>query len=438
MVKSDPQPGEGDFRRGVTLLQAGQGEQASQAFNLAAETGHLEARFQLALLCVRQERAQGGGEGQAVLHLEAILQACAAGQPYAGEDRVCFALGNLYAEERQTRPQAIRTYRRGLALNPLSAPGHDSLGLVLLESGQFLGALGEFKVAIQLDPSLASPYVHLARLFFHHVETEELAQEYAHVAEEFGPRSSQVLARLSLEMMELSREQTYQGLYSKGHQLKNLMGLMGSRLRGLMRQVKGHPAWESEMAELVTEQERLYGEWVKYLGAMKPEQVRLALLDPALVVQRVFAALRIQAGPVHLHLRIQEEVPPIEADERLLREALLNLCLNALEALGGRSGHLTVGLGCDLDQALVFIEVEDDGPGIPPEHLEHVFDPGFSTKEQGNGYGLSIARRIAHAHHGELRVKSRMGHGTVFRLDLPINFEVAHSAAQLQALAEDP
>ncbi|MBI2506204.1 MAG: hypothetical protein HYW07_23555 [Candidatus Latescibacteria bacterium] len=426
------QAGEGDFRQGVVLLQAGQVSQAAQVFSQAAEAGHLEARFQLALLCVRQGRSQGGSTRQAIAHLEAILQACEAGQSYGGEDRVCFALGNLYAEELQTRPQAIRIYRRGLALNPLSAPGHDSLGLLLLESGQFLGALGEFKVAIQLDPVLASPYVHLARLFFYHVEAEELSQEYGHIAEEFGPRAPQVLARLSLELMELSREQTYQGLYSKGHQLKNLMGLMGSRMRGLMRQARGSAAWEGELSELAAEQERLYGEWVKYLGAMKPEQVRLALLDPTLVVRRVCEAVRIQASPVRLLLRIQEEVPPVEADERLLREALLNLCLNALEALGGRSGNLTVGLGCDLDQALVFIEVEDDGPGIPPEHLDHIFDPGFSTKEQGNGYGLSIARRIAHAHHGELRVKSRMGHGTVFRLDLPINFEV--SAAQLQAL----
>ncbi len=427
-------PGEPEFRRGVALLQTGQTQQAAQVFELAGAAGHLEARFQLALLCVRQGRAKGGGAEQAISYLEGILAACDGGQQYAGEDRACFTLGNLYAEEVQTRPRAIRTYRRGLALNPLSAPGHDNLGLVLLECGQILGALGEFKVALQLDPALATPYVHLARLLFHHVEPEALAQEYAHIAEDFGPRSPEVLARLSLELMELSREQTYQGLYSKGHQLKNLMGLMGSRLRGLARQVKGNAAWEAELAELAAEQERLYGEWVKYLGAMKPEEVRLVLLDPSSVVQRVFSALRIQAGRVRLQLRIQDEVPPVEADERLLREALLNLCLNGLEALAGRTGNLTVGLGCDLDQGVVFFEVEDDGPGIAPEHLDHIYDPGFSTKEKGNGYGLSIARRIAHAHHGELRAKSRLGHGTVFRLDLPINFEVAQSVAQLQAL----
>ena len=67
--------------------------------------------------------------------------------------------------------------------------------------------------------------------------------------------------------------------------------------------------------------------------------------------------------------------------------------------------------------------MEDDGGGIPAELLEHVFDPGYTTKDHGNGYGLAIARRIAQAHHGELRVKSRVGHGSVFRLDLPVNLD---------------
>ena len=123
-------------------------------------------------------------------------------------------------------------------------------------------------------------------------------------------------------------------------------------------------------------------------------------------------------------MRVQEGVPRIEADERMLREATTNLCLNALEVLEQEGGGLvTLGVGYDQERPGVFVEIEDDGPGIADEHLEHIFDPGFTTKEQGNGYGLSIAQRIASAHHGELRVKSRQGHGTVFRLDLPLNFE---------------
>lgn len=419
------------FRQGMWLLQAGRQQEAAAVFEELAGAGQLEARFQLGLLCIRQSRNRRELRPQAILHLEAILRACDEGRDYPGEDRVCFALGSLYGEEAETRAQAIKIYRRGLGVNPLSAAGHDSLGLLLLESGQALGALGEFKVALQLDPGLGSAYAHLARLFFHRVRPEELAQEYAHISEEFGARAPQVLARLSTELMELSRDQAYQGLYSRGHQLKNLMGLMGSRLRGLARRARGVSPWEGELGEVAAEQEHLYQEWVKYLGAMKPEPLHPVLLDPVRVVQRALEAVRIQAGASRLRLRVQEGVPAIEVDERLLREAVVNLCLNALEALGEKGGEVTVGLGCDPARAAVFIEVEDDGPGIPAEHLGHIFDPGFTTKEQGNGYGLSIARRIAHAHHGELRVKSRLGHGTVFRLDLPVDGEAADAQASV-------
>ena len=107
----------------------------------------------------------------------------------------------------------------------------------------------------------------------------------------------------------------------------------------------------------------------------------------------------------------------------MLREAMVNLCLNALEVLEeGSGGQVVIGVGYDQEGAQVYLEVEDDGPGIDDEYIELIFEPGFSTRERGNGYGLSIARRIAQAHHGALRVKSRKGHGTVFRLDLPVIF----------------
>ncbi|MEW6750584.1 MAG: ATP-binding protein [Candidatus Latescibacterota bacterium] len=365
---------------------------------------------------------------RAAAQYERILEAVENGAEYPQLDRVYFALGSLYDDEPQTAPQAILAYRRGLVLNPLSAVGHNSLGLLLMVGGQILGALGEFKVAIQLDPAFAAPYTSLARLLYYHVGHDALQQEYAHVVEEFGARAPQVLARLSLELAELAKQQAYEGVYTKGHQLKNLLGIAGSRLRGLARRCPVQGACAEELDGLLQEHERLYQEWVGFLGAMKPEVVRPAVVEPARLVQRVVDLLRSQAGRVPVHVRVQAGVPRIEADERMLREAVTNLCLNAVEALGDREGgRLTVGVGYDPGRSAVYIEVEDNGPGIPEEHLEHVFDAGFTTKKQGNGYGLSIARRIAQAHHGELRVKSRVGRGTVFRLDLPANIEAGSS-----------
>lgn len=423
-------PGDADllYKKGVCQAQAGLASEAIETLEAAAASGeHLEACYELGLLLAREGQRRRPLRQRAAEQFERILRAVEQGGHYGQVDRVCFALGSLYGEEEETRPQAAQAFRRGLVANPLSAVGHSSLGLLLMESGQTLGALGEFKVAIQLDPGLSAAYTGLARLLHLHVERGALELEYAHIVEEFGPRASHVLARLSEELIELARQQTYEGLYTKGHQLKNLLGIAGSRLRGLARrEVPG--ACADELEGLRQEHERLYQEWVGFLGAMKPEVVRPAVVEPARLVQRVVAVLRSQAGCVPVDVRVQEGVPRIMADERMLREAVTNLCLNAVQALEEHDGgRVTVGVGYDAARAGVFIEVEDDGPGIPEEHLERIFDAGFTTKKQGNGYGLSIARRIARAHHGELRVKSRVGRGTVFRLDLPVQLDAGTS-----------
>lgn len=422
------------FLQGLALRQTGRTTEAIEILEEAAAVAHQEARYQAAQLLSQQSRGRAEKRQRAIAHLEAILATDDHQTLAAGLDRVCFALGSLYAEESETRVDAIAAYRRGLGLNPLSPAGHNSLGTLLMESGQALGALGEFKVAIQLDPGLHGAYANLARLLFTHVRPADLAEEFEHICEDFGERAAAVLAQLSLELVELGRQQVYEGMYTKGHQLKNLLGVVGSRLRRAARQVGDQGAGAAELASVSAEHERLYEEWVGYLSAMTPDRLNATLFEPARVVRRVVEAVQTHAGRSQVQLRVQDQIPRIEADERLLREVVTNLCLNALEAVSGAAegdrtageggdGRVVLGVGYDEERGVVFIEVEDDGPGISGEVLDHVFDPGFTTKDQGNGYGLTIARRIVQAHHGELRVKSLPGHGTVFRLDLPVNFE---------------
>ena len=408
-------------RKGICLLELGDEQAAIAALEAAAASGHLESHYQLGLLAMRQGRRNARFRGRSLAHFEAIVHATEEGREYPALDRVFFALGSQYNEDPQRREEAIRAFRQGLAINPLSAVGHNSLGQLLLQGGQVLGAMGEFKVAIQLDPKLNQPYANLARLFFRHVKPPELEQEYQHICEEFEQSAPQVLARLSLEMVELGKEQVYEGFYTKGHRIKNLMGIIGSRLRGLGRKAEG--AQQGELNRLGGEYEALYDEWVGFLEAMKTDKIHPAVIDLGRLVRRVATGFDRQTWKSAIQTRVQVGLPRIEADERMLREAITNLCLNALETLEeGCGGQVVLGTGYDEEQSLVFIEVEDDGPGIEEEHLELIFEPGFTTRERGNGYGLSIARRIALAHQGVLRVKSRKGHGTVFRLDLPLNF----------------
>ena len=409
------------YRKGICLLELGDEQAAIAVLEATAESGHLESHYQLGLLAMRQGRRNARFREQSLAHFEAIVRATEEGREYPALDRVFFALGSQYNEDPQRHREAIRAFRQGLAINPLSAVGHNSLGQLLLQGGQVLGAMGEFKVAIQLDPKLSQPYANLARLFFRHVKPPELEQEYQHICEEFKQSAPQVLARLSLEMVELGKEQVYEGFYTKGHRIKNLMGIIGSRLRGLGRKAEGKQ--QGELNRLGGEYEALYDEWVGFLEAMKTDKIHPAVIDLGRLVRRVTAGFDRQTWKAAIQTRVQEGLPRVEADERMLREAITNLCLNALEILEeNHGGRVVLGAGYDEEQSLVFIEVEDDGPGIEEEHLELIFEPGFTTRERGNGYGLSIARRIVQAHQGVLRVKSRKGHGTVFRLDLPLNF----------------
>ena len=424
------------FLRGMCHLREGREADGVGDLEAAARQGWLEARFQLAQHYARKGRRGGDLRKMAISHLQQVLAADADDASLsAGRDRVCFALGGLYAagEEPGDIDHGIAAYRQGLSENPLSAAGHNSLGQLLMRF-EPLGALGEFKLALQLDPDLRAAYSNLARLLLERIARQELAAEYARIVEEFDDRAPQVLARLSQELVELGREQAYRGLYTKGHQLKNLMGLVGSRLGRLTRRMPLDAGAGEELRQIEQEHGRLYEEWVGYLSAMTPDRLVPALVDPARVARRVVSVLSADT-PAGLTIRVQEGVPRIEADERLLREAVTNLCINATQAVAGQDppGKVSVGVGFGADG--VFIEVEDSGPGIPGDVIDHIFDPGFSTREQGNGYGLAIAQRIAQAHHGDLRVKSRVGHGTVFRMDLPVNYDADSTHQQVGAEA---
>ena len=111
------------------------------------------------------------------------------------------------------------------------------------------------------------------------------------------------------------------------------------------------------------------------------------------------------------------DAPQINADPGMLRQALLNLALNACQAMpqGG-----TLRLACRAtSHNRVEIDVEDSGVGIPPEHLSRIFDLYFTTKEKGSGIGLSMVYRIVQLHDGDVEVESTPGRGTRFRLIFP-------------------
>jgi signal transduction histidine kinase len=122
---------------------------------------------------------------------------------------------------------------------------------------------------------------------------------------------------------------------------------------------------------------------------------------------------------IALVLRARPGVPPAWADPDQIKQIVLNLVLNAIDASpSDRRVTLTLFLG---RRDMVTLEVRDEGAGIPPDQLESIFHPFFTTKEQGTGLGLSLVHQMVVEHGGEITVESQVGQGTVFRVLLPVS-----------------
>jgi signal transduction histidine kinase len=100
----------------------------------------------------------------------------------------------------------------------------------------------------------------------------------------------------------------------------------------------------------------------------------------------------------------------------------MNLLMNAVHAITAERGSITILSGCDADGASVWIEVADNGAGIPKDNLTRIFDPFFTTKPvgKGTGLGLSLSYGIVRKHQGQLDVRSTVGVGTTFRVTVPV------------------
>ena len=149
-------------------------------------------------------------------------------------------------------------------------------------------------------------------------------------------------------------------------------------------------------------------------------QPQFAPVDARDLVQQVVALYQ----PNHPQVRWQVELPeaPLAAtwDGDMVKRALINFVDNALGALGPEGGEakgtLRIGLRAQGDRAC--LTVDDDGPGVPPEQRERLFEPAFTTKRKGSGLGLAIVRRIAQDHGGEAAY-APLPKGSRFTLDLP-------------------
>jgi signal transduction histidine kinase len=156
-----------------------------------------------------------------------------------------------------------------------------------------------------------------------------------------------------------------------------------------------------------------------FLKFARPDELKLQPIRLPAIVSDIVTTITPEADRLHVTVRhdCPAGLPAINADPGMLRQALLNLALNACQAMpeGG-----TLRIACRPGpRGRVEIDVEDTGVGIAPENLQKIFDLYFTTKEKGSGIGLSMVYRIVQLHDGEVEVQSTPGRGTRFRLVFP-------------------
>jgi PAS domain S-box-containing protein len=215
------------------------------------------------------------------------------------------------------------------------------------------------------------------------------------------------------------------------HDFNNLLTVIRANSDFLLEDLEGSDPRRGEAEEIRSAAEHATGLTRQLLAFSRRQVVQPKVLDPSGVVNHMSRMLRRLIGEdVELVLELEEGGPSVLADPGQLEQVVLNLCVNAREALpgGGRvtvtSGTVTLDLGeasrLGLDPGrYVRLTVQDTGAGIPTALLDQVFEPFFTTKECGTGLGLATVYGIVKQAGGEIAVASTPGVGTTFTIHLP-------------------
>lgn len=208
------------------------------------------------------------------------------------------------------------------------------------------------------------------------------------------------------------------------HEVRNPLGVIFNAVASLRRIMKLEGDAAMLMDILVEESDRLNRMVGDLLDYTRPRNPVLQNEDLPRVLQdslEAAKALGATERPVHIHSEVEPGMPLVPMDRRLIRQALVNVAVNALQSMP-QGGQLQVKARREAHggREQLRIDVTDQGPGIPAELLHRVFEPFFTTKAQGTGLGLAVVKRILEEHRGEIAVESAPGRGTTFTFRLPL------------------
>jgi signal transduction histidine kinase len=203
------------------------------------------------------------------------------------------------------------------------------------------------------------------------------------------------------------------------HELRNPLGTIRASAEMLEKAKGAGDAVGRELAGFIAcEVDRTNSLITRFLEFARPLRLRLAASDLAAVLDRAVDELARHNPPyeIAVHKNYTPDIPPMPLDAELMQRVFYNLLLNAAQATAP-GGSVTIktrpfGTGAE-------VSVIDRGAGIAREHLENIFNPFFTTRQEGVGLGLAIVSKIVDEHGGRISVESEPGQGSVFRVFLP-------------------
>ena len=271
--------------------------------------------------------------------------------------------------------------------------------------------------ALILETARAEP----VDLTGNHVKT--LSHRVRGLIEDVG--HTQVALEKSRENLLQAEKMAMVGKLAAGmaHSVRNPFTSVKMRLFSLSRSLELSGMQKEDFEVISEEIDHIDTIVQNFLEFSRPPKLQMQAVSPSTVVDTALALLRYRLQSYNVTATVHRDgiLPAVDADPDQLKEVLVNLIVNACEAMGGGgtiaiSERVLVRRG---RQRQVVIRITDDGPGMPADIIEKVFDPFFSTKEEGTGLGLSIVDRIVREHGGSVDVVSMEGQGTTFTIVLP-------------------
>jgi len=346
-----------------------------------------------------------------------------------------YLLGLVHKDEGHLE-EAIRFFDKALSLDEGLSQAYLQRGICCFLGGSYDRAREDLERAMAIDPDSLWPNYNLAILKLT-TEDWEGAKKALIRCIKINPVHIDEYADL---LSEIGKVEVFGELYSQSHRMKNMLSILGNSLRELLRsslQRISEPDRKS-LQEIIENQDKLYADFVSYLSTLKRDPIELDLFDVNEVIDGAVFALGKLPEKIVLRKKISAELPEIICDASLIREALLNVLLNAVEAVG-EEGVIEVEArqkGADA----ICIRIKDTGCGISKEDASRIFEFGYSTKSFGSGIGLSQAQRTVRMHGGEICFESKEGAGSIFEITLPMNASVKETLSSISlkpAIFED-